>query len=355
MKPFRPLTAVEQLAAHLRGEIEAGALAGNLPGVHRLAKELGVSPKTVVAAVAQLGNEGWIAGQGARRCSRIVRSGKVKTTGLRVAILPYEPSDRGVSYMINLQHRLLDAGHHADFTSKTLLDLGRNVRRVAAFVKETEADVWVVISGPLEIIEWFLTEEVPAFALFGRRRELKIAGVGPDKEPTMREVVRRLIGLGHRRIVFMVRGERRLPQPGAVERVFLEELAAHGIATGAYHLPHWEETPAGFLRCLDQLFETTPPTALLLDEAFFLGVAQQHLARRGILSPEQVSLVCQDSDPSFAWHSPPIAHVRWDPDPVVRRVVRWVQNVARGKDDRRQTMTKAEFIEGGTIGPAYES
>jgi hypothetical protein len=36
---------------------------------------------------------------------------------------------------------------------------------------------------------------------------------------------------------------------------------------------------------------------------------------------------------------------------VVRRVVRWADNVARGKEDRRQTLTKMEFIEGGTIGP----
>ena len=34
-----------------------------------------------------------------------------------------------------------------------------------------------------------------------------------------------------------------------------------------------------------------------------------------------------------------------------RRIVRWADNVARGKDDRRQTLTKAEFVEGGTIGP----
>ena len=52
MKSFRALSAIEQLAAHLRGEIQAGALGGTLPGVHRLAKELGVSPKSVVAAVA---------------------------------------------------------------------------------------------------------------------------------------------------------------------------------------------------------------------------------------------------------------------------------------------------------------
>jgi hypothetical protein len=32
-------------------------------------------------------------------------------------------------------------------------------------------------------------------------------------------------------------------------------------------------------------------------------------------------------------------------------MVRWANNVSRGKDGRRQTLTKAEFFEGGTIGP----
>jgi hypothetical protein len=32
--------------------------------------------------------------------------------------------------------------------------------------------------------------------------------------------------------------------------------------------------------------------------------------------------------------------------------VRWANNVARGKDDRSQTLTKAEFVEAGTVGLA---
>jgi hypothetical protein len=36
---------------------------------------------------------------------------------------------------------------------------------------------------------------------------------------------------------------------------------------------------------------------------------------------------------------------------VVRRIVRWAANVSQGKRDLRQTLTKAEFVAGGTIGP----
>ena len=54
MKPFRPLSAVEQLAAYLREEILSGGLDGNMPGAARLVRRLGVGTKTVVAALESL-------------------------------------------------------------------------------------------------------------------------------------------------------------------------------------------------------------------------------------------------------------------------------------------------------------
>jgi DNA-binding LacI/PurR family transcriptional regulator len=76
-----------------------------------------------------------------------------------------------------------------------------------------------------------------------------------------------------------------------------------------------------------------------------------HLARRGIHPPRDISLICSDPNLAFSWITPPIAHVRWDSRPVVRRAIDWVKNIAAGKPDLHQTLTKAELVEGGTIGP----
>jgi DNA-binding GntR family transcriptional regulator len=54
MKPFRPLSAVEQLASHLREEVQSGELDGNMPGMAQLVRRLGVGTKTVVAALESL-------------------------------------------------------------------------------------------------------------------------------------------------------------------------------------------------------------------------------------------------------------------------------------------------------------
>ena len=68
--------------------------------------------------------------------------------------------------------------------------------------------------------------------------------------------------------------------------------------------------------------------------------------------PQDVSLVCDDPDPAFAWQVPTVAHIRWQAEPCVRRLVRWAENTAAGRADQRKSLAKAEFVGGGTIGPA---
>lgn len=354
MKPFHALKAIEQLAAHLRGEILAGSMGETLPGVHRLAKELGVSPKSVVAAVAQLEHEGLLRSQGERRRCRIVPQKDVTPVALQIRILLYEKSERNASNMIDLRHRLAEAGHRPEFATKDFHELGMDAGKVLRFVKANPADAWVFSGASLEILERFVDHPLPVFALFGMHRALPIAGASAQKIPAMLTAVRRLVALGHRRIVMLVREERRKPQPAPYEQAFLDELGKHRIQTGRYNLPEWKDSREGFLRGLDSLFQHTPPTALIISESMLFAAAQQYLANRGIVAPKQISLICDDPDPSFGWCEPAISHFRWDPARLLRSIVHWANQAARGKRSIRKTFSVAKFIEGGTIGPARD-
>ena len=325
-----------------------------MPGGDRLAKELGIGRNTVESALQQLEKEGLLVGQGSRRQRLIELPDGMTQPSMRVAILPFDASDLRLDYMIEIKHLLTAAGHTPFFLAKTLGDLGMDVKRVARFVEKNKADAWVIVAASREVLEWFATRPEPAFALFGRRQNIAIAGSGPDTAPVMAAIARRLIELGHRRMVLLSRKVRRLPQPGLFERTFLAELESHGLAVGPYNLPDWEETRAGFYQVLDSLFHLTPPTALIVDEAPQFTAVLRFLAGRGIRIPEDVSLVGTDPDRNFEWCEPPIAHIAWDVSQVARNVARWAANVSRGKADRRQTLIKAEFVEGGTIGPAKQ-
>ena len=341
-----------QVAAHLRAGLLQGRWSGALPGRKRLARELGDSGKIVEAALGMLEREGLLRGHGPRRRRGIVLpEGASKPRPLRVAFMLHEASNTQTHYIVGVQHLLIEAGHHALFTPHHLSDLRMDVPRVARTVGKIEADAWVVMAGSQDVLRWFAAQPTPAFALFGRRRTVSIAGIGPEHLPALLAAVRRLLELGHRRIVMLVRPERRIPQPGQLERAVLAEIAAKGISVGPYNLPDWDGTRDGLYRCLDGLYELTPPTALIIDEASIFTATQQHLARRGILAPQHVSLVCCEPAPAFVWFEPPITHIRWDSRPLVRYIVRWATGVARGKNERRKVLTNAEFVEAGTIGP----
>ena len=351
MPLIRILSAVEQVADYLRDELIRGQWSGHLPGVDRLAPELGVSRKTLEAALRLLESEGVLMRNGPRRRRSIEPREAQPLPALRVAILLSEASDRQLDYVVDLQHELARIGHQTSIAPATMTECGMSVRSIARMVEKTPADAWVVGGGPREVLRWFHERSLPVCALFGRRRGLPIAGVGPNKGPAYALATRKLIALGHRRIVLLARRMRRLPEPGSSEQAFLGELAAHGIPRGPYHLPDWEESIDGFHTGLEELFRVTPPTALIIQEAVLFAAAQQFLARRGLRVPEDVSLICTDADPTFAWCKPTVAHIRWHSRPVVRRIVRWAANLSSGKTDVRQVLTPAEFVPGGTIGP----
>lgn len=48
---------------------------------------------------------------------------------------------------------------------------------------------------------------------------------------------------------------------------------------------------------------------------------------------------------------PTMAEIRWDKKQATRAILRWANRVAKGRQDRRQTLIPAEFVPGGSIGP----
>jgi DNA-binding LacI/PurR family transcriptional regulator len=347
----KPLCSItDQVVERLRCGMAEGRWHQTLPGRKALAAQLGCSPWTVEEAMQRLGKEGLLVSQGAGSRRRIVLSeGVARPRALRVMILLYEPSDRNANYMVDLLHRLRDAGHEAIFAEKTMRELGMNVKRIARFVEGSAADAWVVFAGSRDILEWFAGRETPAFALFGRNSKSPLASHSLRKAEALVELADQLVDLGHRRIVILSREERRKPTPAFLEQVFLDRLVERGVPTGPYNLPDWGDNPRAFRQILDSLFRYTPPTALIVDQPSLCVAVLQHLSRLGLTVPADVSLACTDSSDAFEWCDPRMAHISWELRPVIKRVVKWAENISRGKADRHKGSSKVRLLLGGTI------
>lgn len=340
-----------QVASHLREQLIGNRWTNELPGTPALATELGIDRKTIIAALNQLEEEGLIKSQGVGRPRLIVPQETNPSNALKIRILPYDDEVRERNYILKLVHQLKEDGHSVSLANKTLLDLNMDVAKIARYMENEPADLWIPTSASREVLEWLIDQDIPAFAIFGRRRDLPIASIGPDKGPALVHAVQRLIALGHRRITYLARQERRKPTPGYLERLFLKDLESHGIATGPYNMPEWDESAESFNRCIHQLFKHTPPTALIFDEAQFLIAAGYRLAQANICAPRDVSFICQDESWVFDWCQPQISHISWNPDPLVARTVEWVKQFSLGINQREAIYTEATFVEGGTIGP----
>ena len=355
MPSLHRLTIAEQAAAHLREGLRGGHWAGSLPGVKRLAAELDISTTTVQAALRMLESEGLLGVQGRGR-SRTIHLCDSAETKLRVGILMHdstiEEAPQVAMLISQLQHDLKAAGHEVFFTAKSQVTLRHNVKHIVAHLDETPAHAWIVVSGTRPLLERLSDHAKPCLALFGRTEGLQIARSGPDKVPAYAAATRYLLGLGHRRIVLICRRQRRIPKLGNAEQAFFDELAAHRIPVSDYCMPEWEETPAGLYALLESLFQLTPPTALILDETCFFHAATAFLARRGIRVPADVSMLATDYDTSFTWHHPSVAGMHWKNEPVIRRILRWVEAARKGRADRKTINFPAEFVPGETIGPA---
>ncbi len=344
-------TYVEQVVEALREDLEAGRWTGTMPGRDRLARELGVNGRTVDRALSQLETEGMLESQGEGRARKITLKAR-RTTVLEVKFVLYERSDRFADYVLELQRRLESAGHRLTFGSKSLIELKQDPVRVARMVEAEPAPAWILQAAARPVLKRFSQSPVPFFACFGSMEALPIAGAGPRYLPPLREALEILIDRGHRKIVMLAREERRTGELGVFEQGFLDELEGRGISTGPYNLPEWEESPEGLRECLDRLFAVSPPTAVFIEDRLLCLAVKNYLAAQRGAKLRQVVLICTDYGPSLDWCDPPIPHFKWDKQAVVRRMLRWVDNVARGKKDLLQQLTPAKLVGGDCIMPA---
>lgn len=349
----RILSAPEQVAASLRDEIARGRWIGTLPGIYSLSAELGFPRKPIEQALLLLEKEGLLFPQGVGRRRKIAALEKFSPRSMRVAILDYDPS--GIhENMTELLNRLSDQGHTAFFSDKTLMELDMNVARIARLVKKTEADIWIVIAGPTEVLDWFDTQKIPVFSIFGNFAKFQMAGIGISYAKPLLDSTRRLIELGHRRIVYMVNRGRVDYPLGSLWKRILEEMETHGIITGTYNLPKWEDSSEGFYQLLKSLFAHTPPTALVIEEIPHFVATLQFCAEHGLRVPHDVSLICLCYGSDLDYCYPAVTHIHWDYRPMIKRITEWANHMVIGKQDHRQSYIKANFVIGGTIGAALQ-
>jgi DNA-binding LacI/PurR family transcriptional regulator len=353
MTPFKPLTASEQLAAHLREDILLGTWGDVMPGSDRLMRDLGVGRGVISEALAQLECEGLLVTQGVGK-RRLIKmpEGYKKGRKLRVGIFLWGPSDRAQKFILDIQHSLTKAGHIVVHTSKTLIDIHMDPQRVASEVKKANADVWIASSAARPVLEWFVDRNIPVFAIFGSCVNLPVAGFRLKDDSGLSQAREFLFELGHRRIVMLLRRQHRATNPNNSLNKYSSWLMSKGITPSNYHLPDWDDTNEGFHKCLESLFKVTPPTAILVDEGPKFVTTCLFLAQRGLRIPVDVSVVCLEPDAFSSLEPGLIAQIEVDYSKIASYILRWASDINHGKPNLKQHLAPSKYLNGRTVGAA---
>jgi len=356
MHPVPRLSLVDQTALHIQQGIESGLWRGAMPGVVRLAAELGVSRDTTEAALVALEARGSIVSRGrGRRRETVEGIAPTLCRSLRIGMLLREDLGQSVSLtqeiFLKLVHDLETLGHRPLLAPKSQSALGHDPGRIGRMIGRCKADAWIISGASIEVLDWFHRQGSPFIVLGGRRGDHPMATASIDPAKAIEETVDRLIAAGHRRIVLVCLPDWVRPEPGRTVRRFFNQLAAAGLPVSEYNAPYHETTPEGFERLLESLFKITPPTAMIVPNMHYGFALTSFLGSRGMSIPRDLSLVVRSPDPVFEWVRPRIAYFDCPIDKLLRRILRWVGNCAKGSPDLESCSVDAILIPGDTIAP----
>lgn len=349
------LTHPEQVAEAIQAEILAGKWTEKLPGIVALEKEFMVNRNTIQKALKILEGKKLLVSRGQGSCRQIVAPTDYAPRTLKVGMLLYEEMDQSKGeWIVDSMHHLVEAGHSVVVVPETLSSMKMNVRRVACAVAKCDVDAWIVVAASDNVLRWFMGQPTPVLSICGSSSGLPLAAISLDFRVVFKRVIEKLISLGHRRIVCLSREnkpteyERQLASPGPVAQA----LSAHGLSFSSYNWPCFENDPVKLHRCLDRLFHGTPPSAFVVDESFLATVVYHNLIQRGLKVPEDISMFCGDPATTLGWSQTVFSHLNWSNKAMVRPTLRWIKNVALGREDLSHSLVKVDYVEGDTIGPA---
>lgn len=162
-----------------------------------------------------------------------------------------------------------------------------------------------------------------------------------------------LLGQGHRRLAFLA-PKTRLAGDIESEAGFLEGVTQARHADAKAIICHHDATVTGISQLVRRLMQqSSPPTALLVANAYHYLTVVSQLAQLGRRVPDDVSVISRDEDPFLSFMVPAPSRYVASPHAFAKSMLRPVLELLEsGAISQRAQRLMPAFIRGETIGPA---
>ena len=273
-----------------------------MPTLRDVAKRAGVAPITVSRVI---NNSGYVSAQTRARVeaaveelgyvpNRLARSLRLKHTNTLALVV----TDITNPFWTTVVRGVEDAANEAGFTV-ILCNTDESEAKQDAYLqvllqKRVDGILFVPASGAAEPVNRVQKQGIPIVVLDRRVPGTQVDVVRGDSEGGAYQLVRHLLGLGHRRIAALSGPE---GVSTAVERVsgYRRALREAGLGEGAEQVCYGQFTqPSGYQVAQEALERRPQPTALFATNNFIAIGALRALGDAGLRVPEDISLASFD-------------------------------------------------------------
>lgn len=344
---------VERVSDALQEEISSGRWAGWLPQERSLATNLGVSRNTLRAALQRLRSQGLIEPLRGQGYKILDASGKKKKSSAKktVVILSPEPLEwlrptlsilidelRVILFESDL-HLVVHSGKHYRTGSPALLK---------KLVAQHPAVCWILIRSSEQVQKWFHAEKIPCLISGSTFPSVDLPSVDLDYHALGAHAAGRLLGCGHRHIMLVSESFSQAGQ-NACFRGF-EEVTSKtpgATATALKHSGNIEELRQLLVKALNR---KPRPTGILIASSYFYLTTSSILHQQRLRVPEDVSLICTDSDHFLPFLSPQPCHYDFNHESFARKLAQRVLRIVSGEPMKhREVRLFPTFVPGGSV------
>jgi len=347
---------VERASDAIMTQIAAGRWKGWLPQERSLAPTLGISRNTLRAALQRLRTNGVIEpirGQG----YQIIKSSFTKTRGgtqrRTVMVLSPEPLDwlrPTLSILIDeLRVILFQNDIHLEVHSGKHYYRSSTPALLKKLVAQHPATCWILIRASARVQQWFAQQKIPCLVSGSTFPGVQLPSVDLDYYAVGAHAAGRFLGLGHRHLLIVAEAGS-FAGLNACTSGFCEvtEKTPGATATILKHSGNIEEIRS----LLIKTFNRKPrPTGVLVANSYFYLTVSGALHQQGLRVPDDVSLMCTDSDHFLPFVLPQPSHYDFNHESFARKLAQKIDKILHGDPLKEKDVRLfPKFLPGDSLG-----